>query len=550
MALTKAHNRMIDAAAVIASDWGVVADGSTDDTTALQTMLTANQGKTIIFDGTSVVSSTVTVSGDKTKLIFRNGAGISYATATLTAIEVSGDDVEIDGLNITGPATFDGANVTPTYASLLVTGDGCEITNLQIQNVPKVGLWFKDCNSGMLSTSRIFGNFPSGSFTGTETAHFAVIIDPAPSGRQGNFIVSQCDITTSVQGVFVGNYGSASLSQAVSIFGCNFSECWNHGVYGSGSFTAPLNGVSVSSNTFTRCQIPVAMTGSYCSIIGNTMHTSGSTGTYTDVTGISLREASHCVVANNTIQGDALPSSVIIDVNTLTGTVCKGNVISGNTVKISSVDLSALVRVGGASTTDLTDNVVTGNVLYGGGRVGSGGILFNATNGTDCSGSIISNNTVTITGDCNGIVLSNASDTSVSGNKIRFEHDAAAPVTLAGIGIFAASKRNVVDNNTITVTSAWGANISLRGIWETTGASDNIARNNTFRADLTKLTAATHYVTLNGSEIIVQDTGAGDPNSAFFAGIGSTWSRTDGGAGTSFYVKETAGTSATGWVGK
>ena len=547
MTLTKAHNRMIDAAAVVASDWGVVGNGVADDTTTIQTMLTANQGKTIIFDGTSVVTSKITVAGNKTKLIFRNGAGISYATATLTAIEISGDDVEIDGLNITGPSTFDGANVTPTYASLLVTGDGCEITNLQMQNVPKVGLWFKDCNSGMLSTSRIFGNFPSGGFTGTETGHFAVLIDPAPSGREGNFIVSQCDITTSVQGVFIGNYGAASLSQAVSISGCNFAECWNHGVYGAGSFSVPLNGVSVSSNTFTRCQTPVAMTGSYCSIIGNTMHTSGSTGTYTDATGISLREASHCIVANNTVQGDALPASVIIDVNTLTGTVCKGNVISGNTVKISSVDLSALIRVGGASTTDLTDNVITGNVLYGAGRVGSGGIVFGQTAGTDCSGSIISNNTVTITGDCNGISLVNASDTSVSGNKIRFEHDAAGAVTLAGIGLFGAL-RNVVDNNTITVTSAWGTNISLRGIWETTGASDNIARNNTFRADLTKLTSATHYVTLNGSEIIVQDTGAGAP--AFFAGIGSTWSRTDGGAGTSFYVKETAGTSAIGWVGK
>lgn len=549
MALTKAHNRMIDAAAVVASDWGVVGDGVADDTTAIQTMLTANQGKTIIFDGTSVITSTVTVAGDKTKLIFRNGAGVSYSTATLTPIEISGDDIEVDGLNITGPATFDGANVTPTYAALLVTGDGCELTNLQMQNVPKVGIWFKDCNSGILSGSRIYGNFPSSGFTGTETGHFAVIIDPASSGREGNFMVSQCDITTSVQGVFIGNYGAASISQAVSVSGCNFSECWNHGVYGSGSFSAPLNGVSVSSNTFTRCQIPVTMTGSYCSIIGNTMQTSGSTGTYTDVTGISLREASHCVVANNTIQGDALPSSIIIDVNTLTGTVCKGNVISGNTVKISSVDLSALVRVGGSSTTDLTDNIIIGNVLYGGGRTGSGCIVFGQTAGTDCSGSIISNNTVTITGDCNGIALASASDVSVHDNKIRLEHDATGAVTLAGIGLF-SSERNVVDNNTITITSAWGANITFRGIWETGTSSDNISRNNTFRADPTKLAAAAHYVTVNGSEIIVQDTGVGDPNGAFFAAIGSTWSRTDGGAGTSFYVKETAGTSATGWVGK
>jgi hypothetical protein len=43
--------------------------------------------------------------------------------------------------------------------------------------------------------------------------------------------------------------------------------------------------------------------------------------------------------------------------------------------------------------------------------------------------------------------------------------------------------------------------------------------------------------------------GAGTPEGAVTAGIGSTWRRTDGGAGTSFYVKE-SGTGNTGWVGK
>ena len=43
--------------------------------------------------------------------------------------------------------------------------------------------------------------------------------------------------------------------------------------------------------------------------------------------------------------------------------------------------------------------------------------------------------------------------------------------------------------------------------------------------------------------------GAGTPEAAITAPIGSTYSRTDGGAGTSFYVKE-SGTGNTGWVGK
>lgn len=43
--------------------------------------------------------------------------------------------------------------------------------------------------------------------------------------------------------------------------------------------------------------------------------------------------------------------------------------------------------------------------------------------------------------------------------------------------------------------------------------------------------------------------GAGTPEGVVVAPVGSFYSRTDGGAGTTFYVKE-SGTGNTGWVGK
>ena len=43
--------------------------------------------------------------------------------------------------------------------------------------------------------------------------------------------------------------------------------------------------------------------------------------------------------------------------------------------------------------------------------------------------------------------------------------------------------------------------------------------------------------------------GPGTPEGVLTAGIGSTYRRTNGGAGTSFYVKQ-SGTGNTGWVGK
>jgi hypothetical protein len=53
----------------------------------------------------------------------------------------------------------------------------------------------------------------------------------------------------------------------------------------------------------------------------------------------------------------------------------------------------------------------------------------------------------------------------------------------------------------------------------------------------------------NGTSLAQKFVGAGTPEASITAPVGSTYSRTDGGAGTSFYVKE-SGAGNTGWVGK
>ncbi len=44
--------------------------------------------------------------------------------------------------------------------------------------------------------------------------------------------------------------------------------------------------------------------------------------------------------------------------------------------------------------------------------------------------------------------------------------------------------------------------------------------------------------------------GTGSPEGAVIAGVGSIFLRTDGGAGTTLYVKESGVNTNTGWVGK
>jgi len=83
MALTKAHNRMIDGAPVNVKDYGAVGDGTADDTTAIQNAI--DQGGSIHFPaGIYLVTDNIEINANYVKLI---GAGknetiISFVPST------------------------------------------------------------------------------------------------------------------------------------------------------------------------------------------------------------------------------------------------------------------------------------------------------------------------------------------------------------------------------------------------------------------------------------------------------------------------------------
>jgi hypothetical protein len=59
----------------------------------------------------------------------------------------------------------------------------------------------------------------------------------------------------------------------------------------------------------------------------------------------------------------------------------------------------------------------------------------------------------------------------------------------------------------------------------------------------------TSMICYNTAKTVCDFVGTGSPETVVTASVGSTFRRTDGGAGTTFYVKE-SGTAATGWIGK
>lgn len=469
-----------------------------------------------------------------------NGVVLTHTVAAENAV-VLGAGCKWRGGTVVSPETWDGTNSEVTYGVFYTTGDNVTVEDVTLTNVPRSGILFKNGSLGIVRGCRINGNYPEGSWTGVETAHFGICVDPGGGTSDGMFTFTGNLITTCVQGVFVGNYGTGS-GRGVSMVGNSLRGCWNHGIY-----AATGAGYTVTGNSFYECQIAAVLTGKRHVFSGNACYTAG-TGAENDVPGVSIRDAEGCVVSNNTFEGDAKASSVIISVQEFDATTCVDNIVSHNTVKVAGGS-SYAIRVGAGAATTFYGNIIQGNVVRSVGFANAGVVALVGNSGTQGFGNKILDNTVTMLGNSNGIYVSQCVDTLVADNHIRLEYDAGSAETLRGVMLTGSALRTRVERNTVVVPAAWGTNVTFRGIDENFGGgvSGTIYINNLFSLDPTKLAAATTHVIQASSSAFMDERGTGAP--AFAVLPGSRWARTDGGASTSLYVKETAHSSTT-WAGK
>ena len=401
MALTKVTYAMIEGDPINVLDYGAIGDGLTDDTTAIQNAI--NAGKNIYFPtGTYLCNSTVTVSQNNSLLTFAGGASLTYTTATMTLLTISGNDCQVVNASITAPAVFDGANVQPTYGIIRVTGEKTIIDQVRIINVPKVGVWFDNTNNGTVTNCFINGGTSDTFFTGSNTGHFGICIDPGSTGSQGNFVIANNNIRQCVQGGFSGNYGAASYEQSFAVTGNVFELCWNHGWYSAGV----ANGVAVTGNAFNACQVPVALTGQNHVVSGNTLvvQTTGSgAATDNEITGIQIRDAVGCVIANNSIKGEGQSGGTVIDLsdNALVSGAnrIENNVISGNIIEITNTTVAGVVAIRlVATSTFASNNIISNNVITAPIRINNGLISIIGSNSATSENNVIQGNTVRITG--------------------------------------------------------------------------------------------------------------------------------------------------------
>lgn len=529
---------------VSVKDFGAVGDGVTDDTAAIQAAidsLSASGGQIYIPKGTYSVTTELAVAGNYVEICLDQAAVLSYNTPTYQCFNWTGNYGQLTGGKLLGPASWDGANVAPTYAVVDIHGSGMTVGNIQLYNIRKVGIRFKDVDNGTVSKCLIFGNYPSASWTGTETVHYGVQCDPGTGDQGGNFNISNNNINTCVQGCFAGNYGSGQPIQGLVFSDNNVSDCWNHGIYLSDG-----HGAAITGNAFNRCQTPIAVTGSSHVVSSNTLYSkfAGSGTDQRDYVGISLRDPYECVVTSNTLRGNAFNNSSIIDLrNTALGNEIAYNIVSNNVIDCPT-GTSVGIKINTVFAAQVYANTISNNIVKCVGRPSQGVIYLSASAGYATNNDVVGNKCVVI-GETNGVALTNQTNSIVANNNISFECDLAAPATLGGIYI-SGSTGLQLNNNNVFVSSSWGTNIALRGVWEDAATAASYTQSNITRANLTKLTSATPFV-FDTVGTVINEMGTDAPT--VNAGVGSMWRRLNGGASTTLYIKE-SGSGGIGWVAK
>lgn len=501
--------------------------------------------------GNYSVTTQLTMSIPGVTLWIDDAATINHnVPTTFTALRITAPGCTVrGGMNggFVGPAAWDGANVTPTYAVISVEADRCTIQT-KLVNIRKVGIWFKDCSYGVADGCFIQGNYPSASWTGVETVHYGILLDPGTGANGGGFRVINNFITSCVQGILAGNYGVGGIARGVNISGNNFEDCWNHGIYSN--YT---DGAVIVANSFNRCQIPVVASGRHNVVSSNSIHTAvDSAGDQRDVVGISVRDASYSVISDNSIKGVVSgTATVIINLQYFAGVVgeMNGNVVSNNAIEITAGSCNP-IRIEGTSSfgsTNASNNIISGNTIRA--SVNSDGaiLLDGIATGANHGNQVVDNN-IALTGGVDGIRVNNQLSGAAHGNTIEWLQDFESATSCNGVLLFGNTQFFSTVNNSYVINFSWGQNANVSGLKELSPASSNICHNNHNKVNTSKTATFVKVVPAANSLMDVQETGEGAPT--FSARSGSTWRRYPfGAAGASLYVKESS-SGASDWVGK
>lgn len=470
--------------------------GALDVTAAVQAAITAAAGKRLNFPaGAYKITSTLTVAGSRTALHFKAGCNINFTSATTPGFAVTGSAVSmigVRGARLNSPAVYDTVTEPPSWGVIYVTGGTFEARGLTLINVPKTGIACYETQDATIANCYIYGNINAL----VSSVHFGIYFDPGALYSNQNLTVRGCHIYSCVEGVFIGDYAAAGTAMGINITGNTFDGCMDHGVYCAGG-----RGQVIANNTFVGCTVPIAINGDHASITGNTLYTTSTGTAYYAVTGISVRGAQHCIVANNTIKGDAGIGQAVISLATTpsTSTTITGNIVANNIIDCA-VGASYAIQIGNGLTVANSNNKVTGNTIRCPGIDSASGVGLITLGGGTGDNNEISHNRITLINATYGIDINSQRYCRITDNVITLEYSAGAAKSLRMVSPYGSSDTTYKDNLFIC-TSTYGANIALSGIVEDGGCARGVAVGNRMYFDPALLTATTTFSLTNALQI-------------------------------------------------
>jgi parallel beta-helix repeat protein len=383
----------------------------------------------------------------------------------------SGSRVKCYGLgSLRGPGTFDGENY---WASLIrFTGGDCKATGLIFDYPPTAGVTFWDCVGGE-AHGNLFRGGPD-SDAGLNT-HFGVLVHSGskvnitdnrftryPGDATGRIITA---IHLTMFDSLVDPDGETSSATRDCVVTGNIGDNMiQHLVYAYGNRNIVMNNVAKYCGAFSF------------QIVGQWNTVSNNKAFY-GAGGITLGDASDCIVDNNTIdQCDNDTSYGILVQPFLTNNELSRNRISGNIINKSYYAGIAFNPIFGAYTAaSVDDNVVDGNILTDIGKIdltsaAEHGIYFGEDSVTKARNQITHNS-------INGVYGKGIDVLAFTGGKI--SHNIINDYDLQTLGTWGkaidlfASTGNIIESNEIIANDS-----NLWGIYEGVGSSANKYRDN------------------------------------------------------------------------
>lgn len=509
-------------------NFGAVGDGVVDDTAALQAAINSAAPIVRCIPGAIYLLSTPlncsvagqTFDGNGAKILKDAGfvgtqlIGISAANVTVENFEVDGGDSAARGIGATN-ATADGLTIRGNHIYNCVRG----INATNVENVVIERNYVHDVTTyGIFIQNNAYTRALDGVVIRNNTIDLSSHAPAAATGYPA--ILAQGGL----------NGATYYETRNFSITGNKITHCIDP-VAGAAECCEMryINGGVFSGNTCTNASMAISVVDSNdVSVSGNTAFNPSFFGI--EVAGPINTGSTNISITGNSVDGNSLCRYAIALQGDLSATPSNSGIsVAGNTVR-------GCANYGILVTANCIDVTITGNTVDLSEAGSLYGIYIIGNNTYTVSNIVINGNIVQGNGVAlKAIFLRNCYGVSVVGNLL---HDWLENT------VYLYGATMTLDSVAIVGNDFGGQVVNTIGKAGTIGDRVTAFGNPDY-----KVSGTTAMNMLNLNSDLKMCWGSASPEGAVTAGVGSTYTRTGGGAGTSMYVKE-SGTGNTGWVGK